>query len=263
MTVLEDAAEAASARPPLRVDAGRYLFVETRSRQAVDPAAPETRGMSGSPVLRRAWLPFDGAKAGLTAETRDGRTVRTWLCDDAAAPVKKAPHGSGPGPRPSGCRNRPAADPAVPAEAGAARAWLYRTAQGGNPPDVQAFITLGDTVAERYVPPAALAALFRAATRVPGVTASPAAVDFAGRRGVAVGQTWAGTRYELIFDAASRRFLGTRTVVDFDASFRPSGGKSPGAGTDPAFRAAHRQGQVLYEAAVLRTAVTGRPGELP
>jgi DNA-directed RNA polymerase specialized sigma24 family protein len=46
----------------------------------------------------------------------------------------------------------------LPTDATATRTWLYRNGQGGNPPDVQAFRTVGDTLRESYVPPRSLSA---------------------------------------------------------------------------------------------------------
>jgi hypothetical protein len=57
------------------------------------------------------------------------------------------------------------------------------------------------------------AALFRAIARIPGVRLKADSVDAAGRHGVAVTRTKDGVREELIFDAATHRYLGDRDVV--------------------------------------------------
>jgi hypothetical protein len=126
---------------------------------------------------------------------------------------------------------------------------------------VQAFRTIGDTLRESYVPPRALSAMFAAAAKIPGTTVIKGARDLLGRSGVAVGQTWHGTRCELIFDSKTYRLLGEREVVDNDASFQPTGGK-PGIGVwkpDPKLK----ESTVLYSTATIRTAVTDRAGQPP
>ncbi|MES9540740.1 CU044_5270 family protein [Actinomadura sp. NPDC000600] len=66
---------------------------------------------------------------------------------------------------------------------------------------------------DRPAPPKVRAALFRAIAEIPGVRLRDDGVDAVGRHGVAVARTDDDVRDEIIFDRASHRFLGTRTVV--------------------------------------------------
>ena len=122
--------------------------------------------------------------------------------------------------------------------------YLYRNSHGQNPPDQQAFITAGDLVREAYLPPAALAALWSATARIPGVATAHDEVDAAGRHGVAVVREFNGLRQELILDPVTYAFLGEREVVTRDQ--------------DGLIR-----GQILGSSASMRIAIVDRPGQLP
>jgi hypothetical protein len=265
--VFTHAADAAATRPDLRPRPDQFVYVESESRQAPQPVSDGLPDQPGFSVHRRAWLSADGRHAGLV---HNGGEEPVWLCDhdDQKAPkygdgglkqskvdLAKPPTGCTPAP--------PAYDRSLPTDPASALTWLYRHSQGGNPPDVQAFRTVGDTIRESYVPPGAMAAIFKAAARIPGVKVIGTVVDLTGRKGIAVGQTYGGIRDELIFDRTTYRLLGERTIVDHDTSFRPSGGKSalkPDVGPSPREM---KDGTVLYSTAVLRVAVTDRAGRLP
>jgi hypothetical protein len=78
-----------------------------------------------------------------------------------------------------------------------------------------AFEKLGYTMATGFVPAAQRAALYRAATKIPGVTLVSAAATIDGHHGVAVGHVGplGDVRDELIFDPTDGTFLGERQVV--------------------------------------------------
>jgi hypothetical protein len=253
--IFTHAADAAATRPDLRPRPDQFVYVESESRPAAEP---------GSTVRRRAWLSADGRHAGLM---HNQGQKPMWLCDhDEQKPPKGGDGGLKRIPPvdlanpPTGCTPVPPAyDPSLPTAPGAALTWLYRHSHGGNPPDVQAFRTVGDTIRESYVSPAAMAAIFKAAARIPGVKVIGTVVDLAGRKGIAVGQTFDGIRDELLFDPTTYRPLGERTIVDHDASFRPAGGKS-GPRPSPTKM---KDGTVLYSTAVLKIAITDRAGRPP
>jgi hypothetical protein len=265
--VFTHAANAAANQPDLRPRPDQFVYVESVSRQAPQPVSDGLPDQPGSAVHRRAWLSADGRHAGLAHNSGE---EPVWLCDHDA---QKPPKGGDAGLKritvdlakpPTGCTPAPPAyDRSLPTDPAAALTWLYRHSQGGNPPDVQAFRTVGDTVRESYVPPAAMAAIFKAAARIPGVKVIGTVVDLAGRKGIAVGQTYGGARDELIFDRATYRLLGERTIVDHDTSFQPPGGKAAVKPTVGPSLADGKDGTVLYSAAVLRVAVTDRAGQPP
>jgi len=269
--VLSRASRAAAAQPDLKPRPGQFLYFESRAFQiAISVQDGRAKGAEER-TYRKDWLSVDGRRAGLMQVTGGVDPLGTmWLCNGSADYDRREAAAKAKGHQakvdladpPTGCHNQPAAPPGLPTEAGAMRAWLYKHSEGGNPPDVQAFVTLGDTIRAQYIRPASLAAMFKAAATIPGVTVTRNVVDLAGRKGIAVGQTWQGIRYEVIFDAATYRFLGERQLVDHDDSFRPKGGK-PSVSSTPVQGKREKQGTVMYASAQLKVAVTDRPGQAP
>jgi hypothetical protein len=131
----------------------------------------------------------------------------------------------------------------LPTDAKAMLDYLYDHASGGNPRDQEAFTAAGDLIREAYLSPAALAAVFDAVARIPGVAVVGDVTDQAGRHGVAVALTEVqGMRTELIFDKTSHAFLGTRSVM-----VRDSDGL--------------HKGDVFESSAVLKVAIVDRVGQ--
>jgi hypothetical protein len=101
-------------------------------------------------------------------------------------------------------------------------------------------MTIGGLVGEGLVPPRVAAALFEAATRIPGVTVDPGATDALGRRGTGISRADRTVRSVWVLDPGSYEVLGTRDYF-------------VGPGPD-----------VLYGAtAVLERGVADRVGERP
>jgi hypothetical protein len=107
-------------------------------------------------------------------------------------------------------------------------------------PDAQAFVSIGEMIRETIVPPAAAAALYRAAALIPGVTFIGHVTNADGRPGVAIAWTGRGDRYEWIFDPVTLQFTGER---DFDVST----GKPV----------------VTGDTAILQRAFVGKAGQVP
>lgn len=260
--VLKKASRAAAAEPDLKPEKGQFLYFESKSNQPA-LAVPGGEGQPGSKTHRRVWLPAFGGETGLLQNEGEGSI---WLCDRGDnGGTKEEPEFDLAKP-PTDCTNPPVYRTDLPTDAKAMKDWLYRNSRGGNPPDVQAFITVGDTIREHYIAPDALAAIFQAAAEIPGTKVYKNVTDSAGRPGIAVGQTWHGERRELIFDAKTFQLLGERSVVDYDNSFAPKGGKSPEATPwtpVPEQQATMKQGQVLYSTATLATAVVDKLTQRP
>ncbi|WP_406089358.1 CU044_5270 family protein [Kitasatospora purpeofusca] len=108
--------------------------------------------------------------------------------------------------------------------------------------DQEAFVTIGDLLCNAVAPPAVSAALYRAASRIPGVTTVDDAVDAVGRHGVAVARVHDGTRFEWIFDQRTMRLLGKRAVLVKDG---PWG----------------RAGDEVNSVALVAQGIVGAPGE--
>ncbi|WP_067450268.1 CU044_5270 family protein [Actinomadura macra] len=260
--VLTRASRAAATRPGLRMRPDQFLYFESKSYQAAGTGAGSQQPEYGH---RRAWFSVDGRRAGLIRNSGD---VGIWLCSGSAELEKRDAEATARGENlpidlahpPTGCRNDDVRLTGMPTGVEAMRRWLFDHRNGQNPPAVQAFITVGDTIRERYVEPRTLSVIFAAAARIPGVTVTRDVTDLLGRKGIAVGQTWQGQRQELIFDARTYAFLGERSLVDDSGtSIRGSATSTPGRSSG----AKGRQGSVAYASAEIRMAVTDRAGQLP
>ena len=75
------------------------------------------------------------------------------------------------------------------------------------------FTEIGDLLRDQPIPPKVRAALYVVATRIPGIGLVGITHDGIGRRALAVGFTYAGTRQELLFDPHTYALLGERSVV--------------------------------------------------
>ncbi|WP_269802690.1 CU044_5270 family protein [Actinocorallia populi] len=282
--ILKRASKAAAAEPELSPKPGQYLYFESKSYQdTVQWGMQDEKGDEVPPerftdnVHRKTWFSVSGERASLLRTTDDAFSDnpvdgqpgwgQIWLCNDW--PHVKVDVDNPPDDDPR-CRLEGGGSdkylPDLPTTAEAMYKWLYDNSQGGNPADVQAFVTVGDTIREAYIPSKARAALFAAASRIPGVTVTPNATDLVDRQGIAVGQTYQGLRRELIFDAKSYRYLGEREVVDYDTSFAPAGPKSEGQKpwTPPAEMREHlKAGHITYESAELRVGLVDRLTQEP
>lgn len=102
----------------------------------------------------------------------------------------------------------------LPTDPDALLARLYKEARPveGESRDQAVFSLIGDLIGGTVMPPATMAAFYRAAARLPGVREIPDAVDAAGRHGIAItlDDTGFATREEWIFDKKTLALLGSR-----------------------------------------------------
>ncbi|GJF30088.1 hypothetical protein KNE206_27880 [Kitasatospora sp. NE20-6] len=234
--VLDRAASGAAGQPVPDARDGRFVYVRSLVAFSGSNEATHEQVPAGTPHERQLWQSVDGSRPGLLVEEgqRPGRAVKP------GDPYPPNPDGSEPlEPNTAPGVNAPtyrflASLPTRPDEL---LARIYADTRGaGVSPDQEAFATIGDLLREQLAPPAVTAALYRAAARIPGVTAVPDAVDASGRHGVAVAHTSGGLRTEWIFDRATYAFLGERET---------------------------RDGEVLGRSAVLERAVVSAAGERP
>ncbi|MBF9130017.1 CU044_5270 family protein [Plantactinospora sp. S1510] len=90
--------------------------------------------------------------------------------------------------------------------------YLRKMSGVAGPSDEQTFANVGVLIQSGYLPAQSRAALYEAATKIPGVVASPTLTDAAGRVGVGVSLAGQIDRYDLIFDSQTYRFLGWQVV---------------------------------------------------
>lgn len=263
------ASQAAAAQPDLHPRADQFVY--TRSKAFQSAPAGARGGGARQWTDREDWLSADGRRPGVVVETGAGDTLgRMWVCRGSADYDRREAdakaHGHQPkvdlADPPKGCRNQPAVRGGLPADAKAMRAWLYRHAKPGAPSDVGAFLALGDALRSGYIGSTTLAALFEAGKTIRGVTVTRNAVDTAGRRGIAVGQTWRGDRHELIFDPRTYRYLGERLLVDHRDTVTPTPG-APSNGVAPPTGTGLKDGTVLSGYAQIRVAITDRVMQPP
>jgi hypothetical protein len=280
-TILDRAAAAAARQADLTPRPSQYVFIRSLETGAVfSGSSPDFRLHS---ELDQSWLSVTGRRDGLLRDqSRSNSNLRqpTGPWQSTVVPGCRPGHpssgvsepaGSGasePGPpsgqgQPvvSGASPAPSptlkaltpvpgscapevADPVLPTTPGAMLSYLYRTREGDNPPAVESYIHAGDLLRQDYLRPAALAALFRALERIPGVSVAGHAVNLIGQRGIAVQQTYHGISDQLIFNPRSYAVIGEREVVV---------GASSGL----------RVGAMLDATAVLQIAVVDHVGQRP
>ncbi|MFG2003261.1 CU044_5270 family protein [Spirillospora sp. NPDC048911] len=252
-----DRAAGAAAKPGAGPRPDQYVYTDATQRRHRLPA-------NGSGPVRveftfhtRSWQSVSGKRPGLFIASGDDKVTR-WICEAAMPKVTKEPKKLfevDPDKVPGDCRNDPAFRKDLPTDAKAMRAWLYQHSQGGNPPDVQVFHTVGETLGHHRASPAAMAAIFQATKTLPGVTLTRGQVTLGARKGIAIGQSWRGIRYELVFEPTTYQLIGERWSVDHDQSFDPPGGKPRGpASAEPHLKA--KQGTVMEYTVINKSAFT-------
>jgi hypothetical protein len=104
---------------------------------------------------------------------------------------------------------------ALPRDEAALRDRLYADAAGhGRSTDGEVVVLVADVLRSGLVPADLRRALFRVLRTVPGVDVTSTVLTLDGRQGVGIGRTERvdGFRQELVFDAATREFIGEREV---------------------------------------------------
>jgi hypothetical protein len=193
--------------PSAQAGAVKVLRLAADATRALPDTPPRpdqliyTKTQQGDGDIRETWLSADGTRDGRIEQYGAGTPVPG--CRDGQAQVIK-----GDEPLPGvtePCTPWPAYQPDLPTT-GAAMADYLRARNDGN------LNSLGKDihglVAEAYVQPAALAAVFEAVTQIDGLTVVDDVTDAAGRPGVGVRWTFDGNAHTLVFDAESHMFLG-------------------------------------------------------
>jgi len=216
-------AAAAAHQPTPHVRDNQYMFAETKEVSWSFPANLE-------PFIRKGSLPRD-IRLRLLKLRPQRTTLQIWMpvSDVCRVGIERSVHSTGPGinwkfsAQGSGvkCPSIGGLNDAtyrllqtLPTDPHTLLAMIYKVERGHGPtPDQEAFVTIGDLLRDKIVPPGVAAALYRAVALIPGVTLVPNATDAIGRHGVAVAQTADGIRNELIFSKTSLRLIGERTIL--------------------------------------------------
>jgi hypothetical protein len=232
--VLDRAAQAAEALPTPIVPVGSFVFTDGTSRtghgvEGTDPAAQAWD--------HRSWRPARNDGSDILMQARKSGTTR-W----------------GSSTIPGDTREQGGYRDDLPTTTAGMLRYLYGQNPNGNPVDGQAFQEVEELISGSYLPPAAMAALFRAAGRIPGTIVIKGRHDALGRPAIAV--AWDSTKfctvgkplspeshvlatycgnYELLFDPVTFTVLGAQTVLASDSVLGPKGTVvAAGIGAPPA-----------------------------
>lgn len=184
--VLRLAAEHALQQPDLTPKPGQFVFIES-----VGPGGGYYQ--HDRPVLRQVWLSVDGSKSGLLREIPRSSSARFPDVD-------------------LGSSGKPAFMN-LPTTGTDMYRYIYdHLVDNGEPENERAFVFVGDLIRERYIRPESLAAVYKAAARIPGVTLERDVPDAVGRRGLAVTMKFrvGGNKKQLLFDPKTYVLLGER-----------------------------------------------------
>lgn len=88
-----------------------------------------------------------------------------------------------------------------------------RTLGAGPTPEIEALVTIADTLRTGVIPADLRAALYKAAALIPGVTIVDRQANLDGRTGIAIGIPGEISRQEIIIDPATGLLIGERTVL--------------------------------------------------
>ena len=275
--VLQLAAQHAVAVPAMDARPGQFLFIDSVE---VDSKVDAGRTTVSGPLRTRTWLSVDGTRDGLViqdAASSRKSPVRTYL--DGCTNGRQAQTIDRPATTPKvACTPEPAYQPGrVPTDPAGLLAYVYAAA-AAEPEwvsagagyvqlsaDQRAFTEIAEILYKNHLP-AVQAAAFQAAGQIAGVQVRRDVADAAGRAGVAVTRTEAGTREELVFDPVTYRYLGHNIV---GAALDLNGAKvvrSPDSSKGIArFRLGPKPkpGEVIYESALLQIAVVDKAGQRP
>jgi hypothetical protein len=188
---------------------------EARSRTFVTPRADQflyTKVQDPHSVVE-TWASVDGTRDGLMIEHAGGKTITTVVRGCVHGKRLADLDGKPNAPKYEDCQPNPAYQPNLPTDSAHMLAYLDQQAKGGTDTTNSRAKNILD-LAGRYLPPATQAALFEAATKVPGLTLVKGAKDAAGRPGVGISwpsgcsdtKTCGAT---MVFDTTSYALLGT------------------------------------------------------
>ncbi|MET8198040.1 CU044_5270 family protein [Micromonospora taraxaci] len=215
--ILHRAADAARADRTPAPRAEQFILTTTKG------FGPVVGQNELSESLTRSWMSVDGTRDSMiwVSDPPVGGRQQTVIpgCRDGRA-AEWGPDGSLlKSTRP--CTPTPAYLNKVPTEADSMLSYLRRMSGGTASSDEEAFANVGDLI-RGYLPAQSRAALYEAATKIPGVIASSSMTDAAGRSGIAVSLVGNIDRYDLIFEPKTYRLLSWQVVPKAEYAGRPA-----------------------------------------
>jgi len=212
-TLLAKIADTARRQPVPVVGDSEFMYIRSEVAYPADTIVHgRETSVSGMLRERQIWLPVANVcVTGLLTENGTSTPISAYPIANGH-PVKP-PSGSGF----LGCGKGSLGDPtyrllqSLPASPAALLRLIYAQTKGQGPsPAAEAFTTIGNLIGETIVPPQTVAALYRAAALIPGVTVIGHATDAIGRAGIAVAWTAGHYRDEWIFNSSTLQYLGER-----------------------------------------------------
>jgi hypothetical protein len=208
--VLGQAAATAAAQPPRpALRPGQYLYIKTIETIAQGPGGFSSSPLGGPPNVGQGyyecvmtvqlWVAGNGSGRAVYTPEGSQRDAPAGRCDAFTYPFRNAA---------GEVIDLPPAVPANPARL--ERLIEHRYADGR--PDFTTFAAVIELL-ESGEPPPITATLYRVLKLLPGIEDLGPTTDRIGRRGIGVGLTNAGVRYELIFDATTSAVLEVTAVV--------------------------------------------------
>ncbi len=288
--VLLLAAQHTADTPAMDARPNQFLYIDSVEVQSTIELDKDRNGkiVAGktkvsAPLRTRTWLSVDGTRDGLVIQEAAKSPTRTHI--DGCTNGRRAETIDRPETTPKvACTPEPAYQPGrVSTDPARLLAYAYaiaaaepvRVSIGAGPDgrpgrfirlsaDQRAFSEVAEILYKNHLP-AVQEAAFHAVGRIPGVQARRNVTDAAGRPGVAVTRTEAGTREELVFDPITYRFLGHNLIgAELDltgAKVEQSPGRGGvqihGIGSGP------KPGDVIYKSALLRVAIVDKAGQRP
>lgn len=231
---LNDAAAATIQTSDPVVGPGQYLKIETtavygHSSVAADGTQASWLEKTGGQV----YVPAD--RNGLWVWNREDRVPATFfnevskaaatkmqesLAKDAGPSlvgIQRAPHGAFYGSEQTVMNGLPVGKiSSLPEDPQALLKVIRERTEGAGPsPEMEALITIADTLRTGVVPASLRAALYKAAALIPGVTVVDKQATLNGKTGIAIGipSPDGSTRQEIIIDPATGLMIGERNVA--------------------------------------------------
>ena len=217
---------AINARDPV-IGPAQYLKVTSRGVHISITQLPDRRGLHYyTSDLMETWIPADPSRPWVLRRTTEpyrfpsAADERVLRAEGAVSPrsveLLRARDGAFYGPV-QGSWQTPTRQflAGLPRDPDGLLRRIYRDSRGQGPSrDGEALVFIADVLRSGIVPADLRAALFRAATSIPGVGVVEGRANLDGRKGVAVGryERENGIRQEIIFDPDSGEVIGEREV---------------------------------------------------
>lgn len=220
-TALRRAARQVAAAPFTVPRPDQYIYVETVGRGSIGSSGSTYYYMYLQDEVDETWEPVDPSRS-TTTRSVPGTRIFVRPGDEAALrKLHQLPKPSGPEvnhlpPHAFGNDFTAPSWPflaSLPTDPDLLYDRVESYSRGGGPSlHEEMLTTISDALKYSIAPPALVAAFYEVAARVPGVRLISDAVDFSGRRGVAVAIIGGTYRQELLFDDTTGTYLGTRMI---------------------------------------------------